>query len=57
METKQMRTIKVSFEVENVSDETIKSFKKYFYETLHFSELLSDNEGCYNLEIIELNKN
>ncbi len=57
METKQMRTIKVSFEVENVSDETIKAFKKYFYETLHFSELLSDNEGCYNLEIIELNKN
>lgn len=49
------KNVKVSFEIENVSDETIKAFKKYFYETLYFSELLAENQECFNLEIIELN--
>lgn len=50
-----MKNIKVSFEIENASDETIKAFQKYLYETLYFSELLDKNEECYNLQIIELN--
>lgn len=49
------KKIKVSFEIENVSDETIKALQKYFYETLYFSELLGENEKCSNLELIELN--
>lgn len=49
-----MKNVKVSFEIENVSDETIKALQKYLYETLEFSELLSEGEECSNLEIIEI---
>jgi hypothetical protein len=51
----ETKNVKVSFEIENVSDETIRALQKYLYETLEFSELLVENEQCYNLEIIELN--
>ena len=51
-----MKNVKVSFEIENVSDETIKALQKYLYETLEFSELISEGEECSNLEIIQLNK-
>jgi hypothetical protein len=55
--TKVMKNVKVSFEISNVSDETIRALQKYLYETLEFSELISSDEECSNLEIIEtLNK-
>jgi hypothetical protein len=50
---KIMKTVKVSFEISNVSDETIRALQKYLYETLEFSELISSDEECSNLEIIE----
>jgi|688.fasta_scaffold380197_1 hypothetical protein len=48
-----MKNVKVSFEISNVSDETIRALQKYLYETLEFSELVSSDEECSNLEIIE----
>jgi hypothetical protein len=51
--TKVMKNVKVSFEISNVSDETIRALQKYLYETLEFSELVSSDEECSNLEIIE----
>jgi hypothetical protein len=51
--TKVMKNVKVSFEISNVSDETIRALQKYLYETLEFSELISSDEECSNLEIIE----
>jgi hypothetical protein len=54
--TKISKKVKVSFEIENVSNETIKALQKYLYETLEFAELLNDNEECSNLEIVELSK-
>jgi hypothetical protein len=55
--TKVMKTVKVSFEISNVSDETIRALQKYLYETLEFSELISSDEECSNLEIIEISNN
>ena len=49
-----MKNVKVSFEISNVSDETIRAFQKYLYETLEFSELVSSDEECSNLEITEI---
>ena len=48
------KKVKVSFEIENVSAESIKALQKYLYETLLFSELLNDNEECSNLQIVDL---
>ena len=48
-----MKKIKVSFEIENVSEQTIRALNKYFYETLYFSELLNEDEQCSNLKIIQ----
>ena len=48
-----MKKIKVSFEIENVSEQTIRALNKYLYETLHFSELLNEDEQCSNLRIIQ----
>ena len=48
-----MKKIKVSFEIENASEQTIRALNKYLYETLHFGELLNEDEQCSNLRIIQ----
>ena len=48
-----MKKIKVSFEIENASEQTIRSLNKYLYETLQFGELLNEDEQCSNLKITQ----
>jgi len=48
------KKVKVSFEIENVSNKTIKALEKYLYETLEYADLLNDNEECSNLQIVDL---
>jgi len=50
------KKVKVSFEIENVSNKTIKALEKYLYETLEYADLLNDNEECSNLQIVDLSK-
>ncbi len=52
---KKLLKIKVSFEIENANEETIRALNKYLYETLHFGELLNKYQQCSNLKIIQIN--